>query len=264
MGIDWFTVAAQAVNFLLLLWLLQRFLYGPITRAMAERRARIAAAVEEAAETRRAAQREAAEYRERLADLDRRRDALLDQADEEAAARREQLIAEARADVERTEAHWRDALRREQDWFRHTLRRRTAEEVVALARAALGDLADTALEAATIRVFLRRMDALDDAEASAMAGAFGAQDGGAVVVRSAFELGDDDRCAITAALRRRVPTLPALRFETDPALGLGMELRTAGWKLAWTLDEYLDAMESRLVETLRHGEAAGANARGGP
>ncbi len=38
MQIDWVTVAAQIVNFLVLVWLLKRFLYGPIMRAMARAR----------------------------------------------------------------------------------------------------------------------------------------------------------------------------------------------------------------------------------
>ena len=34
MLIDWFTVAAQVVNFLVLMWLLKRFLYKPIVYAI--------------------------------------------------------------------------------------------------------------------------------------------------------------------------------------------------------------------------------------
>jgi len=43
MLIDWFTVAAQAVNFLVLVWLLKRFLYKPVLAAIDEREKRIAA-----------------------------------------------------------------------------------------------------------------------------------------------------------------------------------------------------------------------------
>jgi len=34
MLIDWFTVGAQALNFLILVWLLKRFLYKPILDAI--------------------------------------------------------------------------------------------------------------------------------------------------------------------------------------------------------------------------------------
>ena len=42
MLIDWFTVAAQALNFLILVWLMKRFLYKPILHAIDAREERIA------------------------------------------------------------------------------------------------------------------------------------------------------------------------------------------------------------------------------
>ena len=84
MKLDWFTVAAQIGNFLLLLWLLKRFLYRPILAAMAARQQRVAAALAEAQ-----AQAVAAETL--------RRDCLTRQ--QELAATRETWLAQAREEV---------------------------------------------------------------------------------------------------------------------------------------------------------------------
>jgi F-type H+-transporting ATPase subunit b len=48
MLIDWFTVVAQVLNFLILVWLLKRFLYRPILNAIDVREKRIAAEVADA------------------------------------------------------------------------------------------------------------------------------------------------------------------------------------------------------------------------
>ena len=48
MLIDWFTVIAQVVNFLILVWLLKRFLYRPILDAIDAREKRIALALADA------------------------------------------------------------------------------------------------------------------------------------------------------------------------------------------------------------------------
>ena len=48
MSVNWFTVAAQVVNFLILVWLLHRFLYGPIIAAMDRRERRIAERLQDA------------------------------------------------------------------------------------------------------------------------------------------------------------------------------------------------------------------------
>ena len=48
MLIDWFTVGAQALNFLILVWLLKHFLYKPILNAIDAREKRIAAELADA------------------------------------------------------------------------------------------------------------------------------------------------------------------------------------------------------------------------
>jgi F0F1-type ATP synthase membrane subunit b/b' len=49
MLIDWFTVGAEAINFLILMWLLKRFLYKPILDAIESREQKIAAELADAA-----------------------------------------------------------------------------------------------------------------------------------------------------------------------------------------------------------------------
>ncbi len=48
MLINWFTVGAQAINFLILVWLLKRFLYKPILHAIDEREKGIASQLAQA------------------------------------------------------------------------------------------------------------------------------------------------------------------------------------------------------------------------
>ncbi len=48
MLIDWFTVGAQALNFLILVWLMKRFLYKPILNAIDAREKKIAAELADA------------------------------------------------------------------------------------------------------------------------------------------------------------------------------------------------------------------------
>lgn len=74
MSIDWVTVAAQLANFLLLVWLLRRFLYRPILDGIDAREAEIArrlAAAEQARSDARAAEAQhLREYQRNLADRD--------------------------------------------------------------------------------------------------------------------------------------------------------------------------------------------------
>src|SRR5471030_2866636 len=94
MLIDWFTVGAQALNFIILVWLLKRFLYKPILNAIDARENRIAAELANAATTRTAAETERVEFQRKSTALDEQRSALLGKAVDEAKAERERLLAQ--------------------------------------------------------------------------------------------------------------------------------------------------------------------------
>ena len=92
MLIDWFTVCAQAVNFLILIWLLKRFLYKPILHAIDERAKGIAAQLAEAdAKTAESAEGERQLQRKNEA-LDQQRRALREEATDEANTERQRLL----------------------------------------------------------------------------------------------------------------------------------------------------------------------------
>jgi F-type H+-transporting ATPase subunit b len=245
MQIDWFTFGAQVVNFLLLVWLLKRFLYGPIVHAMAEREQRIADRFEEAHQKREAAEDAAETYRRKEAALERARADRLAAAEEEARERRQAMIGEARAEVDQLEAQWIETLRRERATFLQALSRRVGHEAVDLARRALADLADEALERQVVRVFAGRLRTLDDAPREALAAAVEAADG-AVTIHTAFDLPDADRERLREALQAVRDGEVSLTFRRTEALTFGVELRAGGHKVAWSLDDYLGEMERRV------------------
>ena len=96
MLIDWFTVGAQALNFLILVWLMKRFLYKPILHAIDEREKRIAAELANADAKKAEAQKERDEFQHKNEEFDQQRAALLSKATDEAQAERQRLLDEAR------------------------------------------------------------------------------------------------------------------------------------------------------------------------
>lgn len=245
MQIDWFTFAAQIVNFLILVWLLKRFLYGPIVNAMAEREERIADRFDEAREKKDTAEAEASEYRQKQEELDRIREEKIQEAEENARERRRELIEEARAEADRLEEQWREALRRERDTFLQELSQRASRETLALARRALHDLAHADLEAQVVRVFADRIGSLDENRRQVLAEAVEA-DPEDVTVRTAFELDDDQKQSIIDTLRAVTESEPSPDFERDDVIGVGIELRAGGHKIAWNLDSYLSDLQDRI------------------
>jgi F-type H+-transporting ATPase subunit b len=253
MLIDWFTVGAQALNFIILVWLLKRFLYKPILDAIDAREKRIAAELADADAKKAEAQKERDEFQHKNQEFDRQRAALLDQATQEAKSERERLINEARTAADALATSRQQALRSDAQSLSQTIRHRTEQEVFAIARKALTDLATTSLEERIGEVFTRRLRSMDDKTKQGLAGALKTATEPALV-RSVFELPAAQRAAIQNALNETFSADVRVRYETAPDLVSGIELTTNGQKIGWSIAEYLASLEKGVGELLKEKE----------
>ncbi len=146
MQIDWFTFIAEIINFLVLMALLKRFLYGPIIKAMEQRERKISDRLQQAAEKTQEAQQEADLYRQKQQELKEQRSTMFSQAKAEVEQARLDLIKSARAEVDATQAKWYTAIRQEKDSFVRSLRQQVGQQIYATLRRALVDLANADLE----------------------------------------------------------------------------------------------------------------------
>ncbi len=245
MLIDWFTIVAQVLNFLILVWLLKRFLYRPILNAIDVREKRIAAAVTDADARKAEAQKEQDEFAGKNKAFDEQRDALLAKAIEDAKAERKRLVDEARKAADQVGQTQRAASSAHADQLNQALARRVQQEVFAITRKALADLASTSLEERVTDVFIKRLGELDDTTKKTLATALSASPDPAVL-RTAFELPADRQAAIQKALNEAFATDIRVRFEATPAVISGIELSAAGQKLGWTIDGYLAALKESI------------------
>jgi F-type H+-transporting ATPase subunit b len=243
--IDWFTVGAQIVNFLILVALLKHFLYGRIVQAMETRECTIATRLEDAATQRAEAQRDAEHCRQQRALLEATRDEFLAHAKKEAEERRIELEQQAREEVDHIRYRWHEALRQEQDVFLQELRERVATQVCAIARRALSDLANVELEQQVVEVFLTHVENLDEKRGSAFSDAI-VENGNALVVQSAFELPDRTRRKLGHALRERFAQEAEIRFIVAPKLGCGVVVEAHGQKIEWGIDPYIDMLQHHI------------------
>src|SRR5580698_926576 len=146
MLIDWFTVVAQAINFLILVWLLKRYLYKPILNAVDTREKLIAAELADAAAKKAEAGKESDEFKKKNEEFDEQRAALLNKATDEAKAERQRLLDEAAKAADALSTKRREALTNEVNSLDGAITRRMQQEVFAIARKALTDLATSSLE----------------------------------------------------------------------------------------------------------------------
>ena len=252
MLIDWFTVAAQILNFLILVFLLKHFLYDRIIGAMDERERKIRGRLEDAEEKKREREEEAETYRRKNRELEDKRKEILDAARDEAEEKRKELVRQARENVESLRTQWRESLQREQESFLGELKELAGQQFLDISRRALRDLADSDVEDRVVRVFLDRVEDLGGEDRKKLAEALKG-DGSSATVRSAFELSPAQRGKITKALHEQVSENLEMEYETVPEMLPGIEIKGGGRKLAWNLGEYLKGLEERTRNILEQG-----------
>jgi F-type H+-transporting ATPase subunit b len=258
MLIDWFTVAAQALNFLILVWLMKRFLYKPILDAIDAREKGIATELANADAKKTEAQKEHEEFQRKNVEFDQQRATLLRKATDEAMAERTRLIDEARKTAAESISKRQETLRTEEQGLHQAIMRRTGQEVFAITRKTLSDLATVSLEERIGEVFTRRLREMEGEAKDALGKALKAtSDPG--VVRSSFDLPADQRAAIQNALNETFSAAVRIRFETAPELIGGIELTANGQKLAWSIGDYLASMETGVAQLLKPGAKSTPN-----
>lgn len=241
MLIDWFTVGAQALNFLILVWLMKRFLYRPVLDAVDAREKRIATELADADKKKAEAATERDEFQRKNADIDQQRDKLLREAKDAANVERLRLLEQARAAADALKSKRQESLENEANGLSQELCRRAQQEVFAIARKALADLSTTTLEASMSEVFVSRLRALDGPAKTKIVDALKSAPAPAIV-RSAFALPTAQHDAIQQALNDMSASEIKIQFVVAPDIVSGIELGSNGEKVAWSIADYLASL----------------------
>jgi F-type H+-transporting ATPase subunit b len=250
MLIDWFTVGAQALNFVVLVWLMKRFLYKPVLDAIDAREKRIATELAHADRNMAAAQSDRDDLQHKNEAFDQQRAALLAKSTAEADAERRKLLDRAREAADALTAARQQTMASDAKNLSQALRQRTQAEVFGVARQALKDLASTGLEASVCELFIVRLRALEGSAKDELAAALkSAMDG--ALVRTAFELPAAQRAAVDQAVNDTFAVRVALHYEVAADLVGGIELSTHGQKFSWNIADYLSSLERDVDDLLK-------------
>jgi F-type H+-transporting ATPase subunit b len=249
MLINWFTVIAQVINFLILVWLLKRFLYKPILKAIDDREKQIAAQIEDAEAKKVAAAKDAEEFQKKNKAFVEQRNENWNKALDEIKTERQRLMDEARKDSSALRAKLDETLQIEQRDMGLTITRKTQQEVFAIARKALKELADNTLEQQMGNVFIKRLKSLSPEEKKQLTTAF-LSSKEPIAIKSTFNLIPQQQTEIENAIKELLGNLIQFTFNTSPELISGIELNANGYKLSWSISDYLNSLEKIIAETI--------------
>lgn len=250
MEINWFTIIAQIINFLILVWLLKKFLYKPILDAVNEREKKITDQLKDAEDKKAAAQKEQVDFKKKNQDFDQQKKALMDKAVADADTEKQKLIDGANADADTLRTNMEKLAKEKLASYNAEIAEKTRQQVFAITRRALVDIASINLEEHSVNTFIKHLKELQDDAKQEFIEAF-KSNSNTILAKSAFELPAKQQKKINDALDEVLNTKTTLQYKTAPEIISGIELSTNGYKFSWSFSEYLNSLEKNISETLK-------------
>lgn len=247
MQINWFTVIAQILNFLVLVWLMKRYLYKPILNAIDDREKKIAGQLAEAKTKKDEAKAEQDEFNKKNEVFDQQKKDMMDKATAEAGAQSQKLLEEAKNNAKTLQDKLEKAAKDQQADLNHQMEQKTEQDVFAITKKVLADLADVDFEEQSVNVFIKRISNIKEDEKDLFKKALHSGSG-PIQVQSAFDLPEKQQTEIKSVVTKMLGTKPSFEFKTSPALLGGIELTTNGYKLAWSIAGYMNSFEKSIAE----------------
>ncbi len=263
MKIDWFTVIAQAINFLILVWLLKRFLYKPILSAIDEREKKITAQIKDADDKKAVAEKEQADFKRRNDDFDAQKQALMDKAVADTNTQRDKLLEDAKNEANTLRSNLEKSIKEKQESDAVASEAKTQQQVFTITKKALKEMASSSLDEQSVNTFIKRLHTLNDDEKQQFITAF-KSNANTILVRSAFDLPAAQQAAMNDAVNETLGTKTTLQFTTTPDLISGIELTTNGYKLAWSFAEYLQSLQKNIAAKTKDKQNAKPEMNGKP
>lgn len=237
---DWFTVLAQLVNFLVLVWLLKIFLYKPILKVIEERQNKIAKQLEEAEQKKREAEEESLLFQKKNKEFDQQKAEKMEILNQEMKQLQGRLRAEAKQEIEDQRAKWLTHLDYEKKEVFRDLSQRMQRELFSIMRKVMSDLADTDIQEKLVDVFLQRLKDFSKKEKLPST----------LEIRMAFDPTEKVQKKIETTLQEEFNRKFNIHFVVQPELIGGIELLAEKQKISWNISDYLSSLERATEENI--------------
>lgn len=248
MLIDWFTVGAQALNFIVLILLLKRFLYRPILDGIDAREQHLQKVESQASQDSAKANLEYKALTAERADIETTRSRIVAEATEQAEAKRRKLIEEAQQTADQMLKKQLQGFHTQLASMQQDIINKNVSEVYATCKKLLSELASVTLEQLIIDKFLSRLNRMPKEKLPDISSVN--TNNYSVYVRSAFELEPRQKQDITSCLGKQFDLPPqsklAVQFNHVPHLITGIEININGWKMCWSAEHYLDDLQQQV------------------
>ena len=241
MNIDFYTLIAQIINLLILLFLLRKFLYVPVLKAVEERQAKNLQLQKEIAQQKEKADKMEQQLAEKLADIDVQKQEILKQTRQSAEALFKQLEDQARENFAAETLKWKNVLLSEQQSFEAGIQSLVAEYFSSFAEKAFAQLADI-----NFNKLSDKINALSLPQKKEILSPFKQKK--FIEVITADTLTEKTQTEFAQFLQKtlQLSKEAELVFSTDKEIICGVRIKAEETVIEWNLAEYLAEFNKKL------------------
>ena len=179
--------------------------------------------------------------------FDAERQALWDDATNRAKLKRQEILKDARVEADALRMQLQQTMREEHQKLSRDIRDQTHQEVIAISKMVMTDLANQDLEKHIIKIFLDQIKTLSGKQNELLLKALD-ESTHRVQICSAFKLDRQQKDVISKTISEIAGQRVPLDFKAKPNQISGIEMTAHGYRISWNVEEYLDALERRLAK----------------
>ena len=249
MELNWTTFTLEVINFLVLVWILKRFLYRPVMDVIERRRERVEQALKDAQALRQEADALRDDYENRLNAWETEKITARDGLRQELQTERQQRLAQLAEETDKEREKIAVLQAREREDIQRHLELLAIEQGVKFTRQLLSRIACPELQTQLVRMLEQDIYKLPDERQKGLQAAL-QEDNVAVEVISAYPLTEAQQQTMRNALSSIRPDIAnEWHFTEDPSLIAGVRVTVGPWVLSASLQD-----ELRLFTEAHHAD----------
>ncbi len=237
MELSWSTFLLEIINFLVLVWILKRFLFKPVREIIARRRAEIEKGLSEAHDQLAEAQALKQQYQARLSDWETEKHRLLQALNQEMEQEKAKRLDALKVQIEQERERNRVADARRAENLQRSLENTALRQGARFATRLLEGGAGAETGKHLVALVTESLQQLPEAERASFQRLPGQET--QILVTSAHSLSEDEKQGLILALTGLFPGEHSINFERDESLLAGLRILTGSWVLGCNLRDEL-------------------------
>ncbi len=238
MELNWSTFLLEIINFLVLVWILKRFLYKPVLDVIARRRADIEDRLAKAQHLHDEADRLKAEYDNRLVDWEHERQQAKDNLSQELNEERTRRLEQLHTTLKQEQNKAKVSQLQQQTKIAQALEHQALQQSAQFATRLLNQASGPELEARLIGVLLENLANLSQDQIKTLNTQWGRQPE-SIVVASAYPLPENQRTNLEIALGKITGETIPIQYKQNSDLLAGLNITIGAWVLQTNIRDEL-------------------------